>query len=83
LTLEAAAGQGVALARPSLARHWLASGTLLPLFGITAVPAHQYYLLPHAPHGAAALFAGWLAGVCEAVAAQSLAMTRELVSPVA
>jgi len=59
LTLEAAAaGQGVALARPSLARHWLASGTLLPLFGITAVPARQYYLLPHAPHGAAALFAG-------------------------
>ena len=84
LTLEAAvAGQGVALARPSLARHWLASGTLLPLFGITAVPAHQYYLLPHAPHGAAALFAGWLAGVCETVAAESLAMTRELVSPVA
>ena len=84
LTLEAAvSGQGVALARPSLARHWLASGALVPLFAITAVPAHQYYVLPHARHGAAALFADWLTGVCEQVAAQSLATTLALVSPVA
>jgi LysR family transcriptional regulator, glycine cleavage system transcriptional activator len=33
LTLEAAVnGQGVALARPSLARRWLERGALVPLF---------------------------------------------------
>ena len=41
---------------------------------ITAVPAHQYYLLPHAPHGAAATFADWLAGICGEAAAQALAL---------
>jgi len=76
LTLEAAvAGQGVALARPSLARSWLASGALLPLpFGVTAVPATQYHLLPHADHGAAALFAQWLAAVCAEVEVESNAL---------
>jgi DNA-binding transcriptional LysR family regulator len=76
LTLEAAlAGQGVALARPSLARGWLASGALQALpFGITAVPATQYRLLPHAGHGAAALFAQWLAEVCAEVAADANAL---------
>ena len=76
LTLEAAvSGQGVALARPSLARHWLASGTLLALpFGVTAVPLNQYHLLPHAAGGAAAQFARWLEQVCARVAAQSLAL---------
>jgi DNA-binding transcriptional LysR family regulator len=71
LLLEAAvAGQGVALARPSLARHWLRTGTLVPLFGITAAPAHHYYLLQHAAHPAAAAFAGWLGTVCALVAAE-------------
>ncbi len=76
LTLEAAvAGQGVVLARPSLARGWLASGALRPLpFGITAVPASQYHLLAHADHGGAALFAQWLAEVCAAIAAESTAL---------
>lgn len=76
LTLEAAvAGQGVALARPSLARGWLASGTLRPLpFGITAVPATQYHLMPHADHGAAALFAQWLAEVCAEVLQEANAL---------
>ena len=75
LTLEAAvSGQGVALARPSLARHWLATGTLVPLFDLSAVPASQYLLAPHAPHGAAALFADWLAGVCEAAIADAAAL---------
>lgn len=76
LTLEAAvAGQGVALARPSLARSWLASGALLPLpFGVTAVPATQYHLLPHADHGAATLFAQWLAAVCAEVEVESNAL---------
>ncbi len=75
LTLEAAvAGQGIALARPSLARHWLETGTLVPVFRLTAVPAHQYYLLPHAAGGAAQGFADWLVGACEAVAAQARAL---------
>ena len=65
LLLEAAvSGQGIALARPSLARHWLASGSLRPLFDIRAVPQNQYVLMPHAANGAAAAFAVWLRGVC-------------------
>ncbi|WP_127997080.1 LysR substrate-binding domain-containing protein [Piscinibacter defluvii] len=75
LTLEAAvAGQGIALARPSLARHWLETGTLVPVFRLTAVPAHQYYLLPHAPGSAAQRFADWLVATSESVAAQALAL---------
>lgn len=75
LTLEAAVcGQGIALARPTLARHWLESGSLVPLFGVTAVPANLYYLLPHADKGAAPMFADWLAGCCERLALQSLAL---------
>jgi DNA-binding transcriptional LysR family regulator len=77
LTLEAAvAGQGVALARPSLARAWLASGALQPLpFGVTAAPAMQYHLLPHANDGAAAAFARWLIDICHAIEAESAAWT--------
>ena len=72
LTLEAAAsGLGVALARPSLARQWLKSGGLQPLFDISACPAHLYCLLPHGADGAAARFADWLAACCERVAAES------------
>lgn len=75
LTLEAAvAGQGIALARPSLARHWLATGTLVPVFALQAVPPHQYYLLPRAAQGAAPRFAAWLQAVCTEVAAQALAL---------
>jgi LysR family glycine cleavage system transcriptional activator len=75
LTLEAAvAGQGIALARPSLARHWLETGSLRPLFQIHATPAHQYYLLPHAGQGAAATFADWLADISAEAAAQALAL---------
>lgn len=71
LLLEAAvSGQGIALARPSLARHWLRTGTLVPVFGLTAPPAHQYYLLPHAAQGAAPAFAAWLQQVCARVAAE-------------
>src|SRR5437867_2203405 len=73
LTLEAAvSGQGVALARPSLAQHWLASGALKPLFRITAEPANHYLLAPHADSGAAPLFARWLREVCERVAREAL-----------
>jgi DNA-binding transcriptional LysR family regulator len=76
LTLEAAvSAQGIALARPSLARHWLASGALAALpFGVLARPAHQYYVMPHAPGGAAAVFAQWLGDACARVASESLAL---------
>jgi DNA-binding transcriptional LysR family regulator len=75
LNLEAAvSAQGIALARPSLARHWLETGALVPVFAITATPAHQYHLLSHAAQGAAAAFAGWLAGVCTEIAAQAQAL---------
>jgi LysR family transcriptional regulator, glycine cleavage system transcriptional activator len=67
LVLEAAlAGQGVALARPSLARTGLASGALVAPFALRAEPSHRYYLLPHAGDGAAALFATWLREACAA-----------------
>lgn len=68
LTLEAAAaGQGVALARPSLARAWLASGALVPLFALSAVPSTQY-LAQLAPSASAAAQAclRWLQAVCQA-----------------
>jgi DNA-binding transcriptional LysR family regulator len=76
LTLEAAvSAQGVALARPSLARTWLASGALVALpFGVLARPATQYYVMPHAPGGAAALFAQWLGRACAQVATDALAL---------
>jgi LysR family transcriptional regulator, glycine cleavage system transcriptional activator len=65
MLLEAAvSGQGVALARPTLARHWLATGTLRPLFPITATAANPYFLLPAEPAGAAAAFAQWLRDIC-------------------
>lgn len=75
LLLEAAvSGQGIALGRPSLARHWLASGALVPLFALTARPANQYYLMPHARSGAPAEFAQWLRSVCAQVAQEAAAL---------
>lgn len=75
LTLEAAvSGQGVALARPSLARHWLASGALRSLFTLGAAPAYRYYLLPHAAQGPAAAFAGWLRTECDEAARAAAAL---------
>ena len=78
LTLEAAvSGQGVALARPALARHWLDTGTLRPLFGVTVAAAQPYRLAPHAAGGAAALFAHWLRDTCAAAQAWSDAWLSE------
>jgi DNA-binding transcriptional LysR family regulator len=46
LLMEAAvAGQGVALARRSIARHWLEAGLLLPVLGLSAESPHAYWLL--------------------------------------
>ena len=74
LTLEAAvAGQGGALARPSLAGAWLASGTLRPLFALTAEPAQQY-CVRHGPGEDAAIFTAWLGRRCTRRAAEALAL---------
>lgn len=66
LVLEAAIdGQGVALARPSLARRAVAAGQLLPLCGVKAHTHSHYLLMPHAGDEAAAPFAQWLVHACE------------------
>jgi DNA-binding transcriptional LysR family regulator len=75
LALEAAiSGQGVALARPTLARHWMRAGSLVRLFEVSASPASLYFVLPHAAGGAAALFADWLAACCQRIADESHAL---------
>lgn len=68
LVLAAAlAGQGVALARLSLARHELAEGRLVQPFALT-VPAERHYgLLVHRPSAAAEAFAAWLRQHCQAL----------------
>jgi DNA-binding transcriptional LysR family regulator len=68
LVLAAAlAGQGVALARLSLARHELAEGRLVQPFALT-VPAERHYgLVTHRPSPAAEAFAGWLQAHCRAL----------------
>ena len=77
LTLEAAvAGQGIALGRPSLARPWLASGALVAPFELDAASDSQYRLAAAPASPAAQAFAGWLADVCAAAAAEG----RELLS---
>ncbi|MBV8036921.1 LysR substrate-binding domain-containing protein [Roseateles sp.] len=70
LTLAAAlAGQGVALARLSLARHELAEGRLVQPFAL-AVPAERHYgLVRHRASPAAEAFAEWLHAHCRAVEA--------------
>ncbi len=70
LVLEAAAaGAGVALARPSLARRWLARGELVAPLALSSLPRWQYRLLrPAGQSGAsadaAAAFADWLRAAC-------------------
>ncbi|WP_418317046.1 LysR family transcriptional regulator [Piscinibacter sakaiensis] len=74
LTLEAAvAGQGIVLARPTLARPWLQRDSLRPLFDLTARPASQYFVL-HGSGEPAAGFARWLAERCAALAAEAQAL---------
>lgn len=68
LVLAAAlAGQGVALARLSLARHELAEGRLVQPFALT-VPAERHYgLVCHRPGPATQAFADWLHGHCRSI----------------
>lgn len=72
LTLAAAlAGQGVALARLSLARHELAEGRLVQPFALT-VPAERHYgLVVHRAGNAADAFAAWLHGHCRVLEAEN------------
>ena len=72
LVLAAAlAGQGVALARLSLARHELAEGRLVQPFALT-VPAERHYgLVTHRASPAAEAFAAWLHGHCAALGAEN------------
>lgn len=87
MTLEAAAcGQGIVLGRPSLARPWLAAGSLVPLFNIAAKSAQAYVLMPMAkPSGspdanAAQAFADWLIDTCAAVDAEVQALMAAIFS---
>jgi LysR family transcriptional regulator, glycine cleavage system transcriptional activator len=73
LTLEAAvSAQGVVLARPSLARAWVACGALRPLFAVTAAPVNSYCLQRHASDDAALKFCVWLLALCRGVAELAL-----------
>lgn len=82
LTLEAAvSGQGLALGRPTLARHWLESGALVPALPAprtTAAPTNLYTLLPHADTEAAQLFAHWLRQQCDELEQASQALLSGL-----
>lgn len=65
LTLEAAVqGQGIVLARPSLARRWIEAGNLVAPFALTAQPATQYHLATVSPTPTARAFAAWLQARC-------------------
>lgn len=69
LTLEAAAcGQGIALARPTLAGPYLRRGALQRLFDLQVPAAHPYALLCHAEGEAVRATADWLRGHCAALA---------------
>lgn len=73
LTLAAAlAGQGVALARLSLARHELAEGRLVQPFALTVAAERQYGLVCHRSSMAAEAFASWLHLHCRALEAENL-----------
>lgn len=77
LTLEAAvSGQGVALARPALARPWLAAGSLLAPLAQRAWPTQHYQLLTHGNADAVRPFADWLRALC----ADELAAAEEELS---
>ncbi|KVN13260.1 LysR substrate-binding domain-containing protein [Burkholderia stagnalis] len=72
LLLEAAAsGQGVALGSPALARHWLTTGTLVPVFPLIVCPGTPYCLMSHSSEGATGAFARWLVEICQQAVQQA------------
>lgn len=77
LVLEAAIdGQGVALARPSLARRALEARRLVALSPVLAPTSTHYVLMPHAGDEAASPFANWLLQACDGWAAESARLLR-------
>lgn len=80
LVLEAArCGQGVVLARPALARRWLGSGALRPVFGVGRTPMLQadtaYHLVTvGTPTPATLALSHWLHDVGARAAAEGLAL---------
>jgi LysR family transcriptional regulator, glycine cleavage system transcriptional activator len=75
LTLEAAVqGQGIALARPSLARRWIEGGNLVAPFALTAQPLTQYHLAAVRSAPIALAFADWLRERCARWASASHAL---------
>jgi LysR family transcriptional regulator, glycine cleavage system transcriptional activator len=65
LSLEAAAsGQGVALARASIAKRWLERGDVIDLFDLRATPQSGYSLTVHRADDVALDFATWLRKIC-------------------
>lgn len=72
LALEAAAsGQGVALARQSLAQRWLDRGELVDLFDLRSPPSDGYSLSVQQASGLALDFAQWLRQECAVLEAAS------------
>lgn len=75
LTLEAAVcGQGVALARPSLALPYLRSGALVRPFPLSVPADKPYGLLQHSDSAAAEAFAAWLHAHCRRLAEEISAL---------
>jgi LysR family transcriptional regulator, glycine cleavage system transcriptional activator len=69
LVLEAAAsGQGVALARPALARRFLQRGELVQLFDISSRAGTGYCLRVERASDAALAFASWVQALCRGLA---------------
>jgi DNA-binding transcriptional LysR family regulator len=82
LTLEAAVqGQGIALARPSLARRWIEGGNLVAPFALAAQPAKQYHLAAVSAAPIARDFAAWLHERCARWVAASHALLAQPALP--
>ena len=72
ILMEAAvAGQGIALARRTIARHWLATGLLAPVFDLDAESTHAYWLVyerPNLERNEVRQFVEWLKQTVERLA---------------
>jgi LysR family transcriptional regulator, glycine cleavage system transcriptional activator len=72
LSLEAAAsGQGVALARASIAKRWLERGEVIDLFDVRVTPQSGYSLTVHRADDISLDFATWLRKTCAALSVTS------------
>lgn len=81
MMLEAAAnGQGVVLARPSLASSWLADGRLVPLGKIRSVPSFHYEVNVLQPSVAVDEFIAWLKQICFEAVSNAQAQLEHLLT---